>query len=155
MDLLTIQSSAQVERCKHCAACNRLWWCMWTCQVLHPSSAVCSNQVAQLTGYLTNHRSVAVTAGIKQQQAMHYCVRAGKAQSYLVQVGSRFVQVFVIDGVLQAATLLVNLPVLGQFFTLLIQLSKTLLQLCNLYTSAQQALVTSCMKLVKFLGALA
>ena len=57
-------------------------------------------------------------------------------------------QVFVVDGILQAATLLVNLPVLGQFFTLLIQLSKTLLQLCNLYTSAQQALVTSCMKLV-------
>jgi len=64
-------------------------------------------------------------------------------------------QVFVVDGVLQAATLLVNLPVLGQLFTLLIQLSETLLQLCNLYSSAQQALVTSCMKLAECLGALA
>ncbi len=58
-------------------------------------------------------------------------------------------QVFVVDGVLQAATLLVDLPVLGQLFTLLIQLSKTLLQLCNLYSSAQQTLVASCMKLVQ------
>ena len=64
-------------------------------------------------------------------------------------------QVFVVDGVLQAATLLVNLPVLGQFFTLLIQLSKTLLQLCNLYSPAQQALVNSCMKLAERMGALA
>jgi hypothetical protein len=58
-------------------------------------------------------------------------------------------QVFVVDGVLQAATLLVDLPVLGQLFTLLIQLSKTLLQLCNLYSSAQQTLVASCVKLVQ------
>jgi hypothetical protein len=64
-------------------------------------------------------------------------------------------QVLVVDGVLQAATLLVDLPVLGQLFTLLIQLSKTLLQLCNLYGSAQHALVTSCMKLAECLGALA
>ncbi|KAA6429625.1 MAG: hypothetical protein FRX49_00059 [Trebouxia sp. A1-2] len=62
------------------------------------------------------------------------------------------VQVFVINGVLQAATLLVNLPVLGELFTLLIQLSKTLLQLCNLYSLAQQALVSSCMKLAEGLG---
>lgn len=61
-------------------------------------------------------------------------------------------QVFVINGVLQAATLLVNLPVLGELFTLLIQLSKTLLQLCNLYSLAQQALVSSCMKLAEGLG---
>ena len=41
-------------------------------------------------------------------------------------------QIFVMDGVLQAASLLVHLPVLGQLLTLLIQLSQTLLQLSNL-----------------------
>lgn len=41
-------------------------------------------------------------------------------------------QIFVIDGVLQAASLLVHLPVLGQLLALLIQLCQPLLQLRNL-----------------------
>ena len=41
-------------------------------------------------------------------------------------------QVCVIDGVLQAAALLVHLAILCQLFTLLVQLSKALLQLSNL-----------------------
>ena len=44
-------------------------------------------------------------------------------------------QVFVIDGVLQAASLLVHLPILGQLFALFIQLRQTLLQLSNLPTT--------------------
>ena len=55
---------------------------------------------------------------------------------YLVQVGSGLMQVFVIDGVLQAAALLVHLAVLGQLLTLLIQLSQALLQLSNLDSMA-------------------
>ena len=50
----------------------------------------------------------------------------------LIQVEPGLVQVLVIDGILQATPLLVHLPVLGQLFPLLVQLSQALLQLGDL-----------------------